>query len=160
MLVFDASSIVHAWDNYPFEIFPPLWAWLGTEVNSGQVQMSMVAAEEVGHVSPDCSAWLGGSGLHVLPISNAVTQEANRIKQLLAITGDSYHPHGVDENDLFIIATARTCGCSLVSNEASQLLLPQNPARYRIPAVCNLVTVGVPCDPFLEYLRKSGKKFA
>lgn len=31
MLAFDASSIIHGWDNYPIEQFPGLWAWMGDE---------------------------------------------------------------------------------------------------------------------------------
>jgi len=34
MSLFDASSIIYAWDNYPPELFPPLWDWLEEELVS------------------------------------------------------------------------------------------------------------------------------
>lgn len=43
MLVFDASSALYAWDNYPIEQFPPLWAWLALRIAKGQLTISAVA---------------------------------------------------------------------------------------------------------------------
>lgn len=53
MQVFDASSIVYGWDNYPIEVFPKLWEWLAENVADGEVTMSQVSFDEVQHVSPD-----------------------------------------------------------------------------------------------------------
>lgn len=109
MQVFDTSSIIHAWDNYPVAQFPGLWAWLDERVGQEALLMSVVAVDEVGHKAPDCAVWLKGAGLQILPVTEAILLEALRIKQLLAI--DRYGT-GVDENDLIIIATARLRGTS------------------------------------------------
>jgi len=47
MLAFDASSIIHAWDNYPEKQFPPLWEWISDNIESGEFVMAQVAFEEV-----------------------------------------------------------------------------------------------------------------
>lgn len=158
MLVIDASSIVYAWDNYPSTLFPQLWLWLEEACADGNLCIPKPALEEVGHVSPDCHAWLLASGISVLPITNAVLVEATRIKTQLGIANDQYHPTGVDENDLLIIATARTQGCQLISNEAAQPSLPNDQKRYKIPAVC-MKHAPPPCLNFLGYLRQTGAIF-
>ena len=154
MLVFDASSALYAWDNYPVQQFPPLWAWLESQITSGSLTIAGVALEEVGHKSPESAAWLKAQQIRVLPITQAILLDALRIKNLLGIHDDLYGG-GVGENDLYIIATARAHGGELLTDERRQPALPQSPRSYRIPAVCAMVEVHVQNLNFVEYFKRS-----
>ena len=159
MQVFDASSMIYAWDNYPFAQFPGLWDWIGREVQARRLMMPTVAYAEVCAGTPECGEWLLAANLERLDVTNAIAQDAMRIKSLLGVVGDAYHPKGVGENDLLIIATARIHGHELVSDEAVQLNPPDIPAKRKIPAVCAMAGVIVPCLDFLAYIRRSATVF-
>ncbi len=159
MHVFDASSIIHAWDNYPIENFPPLWDWIAGQIETGEFSIPQVALEEVMHKAPDCGQWLKDAGISVLPLSNASLHQAAEIKHALGIVEDNYHADGVGENDLLIIAAAKINGICLVSDEKRQFTLPKKMARYKIPAVCDLPDVDVECVSFIELIRQSGAIF-
>ncbi|MBT2767820.1 DUF4411 family protein [Stenotrophomonas sp. ISL-67] len=139
MQVIDASAIVHAWDNYPIEQFPPFWEWLEDDCKAGRLCIPQPAKDEVGYVSSECARWLQEVGITVLPVTNDVLSDASSIMAALGVTDDQYHPDGVDENDLLIIASSRCHGAVLISNEARQASLPLNKRKYRIPAVCTHV---------------------
>ena len=158
MLVFDASSMIYAWDNYPLQQFPGLWKWMADQIEQAELTMPAVARDEVEHKSPDCADWLKGCELEVLEITNAILQDAMHIKSLLGIADDKYHPKGVDENDLLIIATAAAFNVDLVSDESKQKL-PDLAAKRKIPAVCAMDEVGVKCISFIEYIKMSGAVF-
>ncbi|AFC85091.1 DUF4411 family protein [Frateuria aurantia] len=158
MQVFDASSMIHAWDNYPVTQFPGLWAWLAQQIEQGQLLMAQVAVEEVEHKAPECMAWLRDAGLHRLPITQAILLEALRIKTLLGIVEDRYGG-GVDENDLLIVATAKLHGHTLVTNEAPQLTPHKKMSNWKIPAVCAMESVRAPCIDFVGYIKRSGAVF-
>ena len=81
-----------------------------------------------------------------------------RIKGLLDIAGDAYHSKGVDENDILIIAAARVHRGELVSNEARQQL-PDIAKKRKIPAVCDMPEVAVPCINFIEYIKRTDEVF-
>ena len=53
MQVFDASSFVYAWDNYPIAQFPGMWRWMAAQMSDRNIVMASVALTEVGHVAPD-----------------------------------------------------------------------------------------------------------
>ena len=159
MPLFDASSIIHAWDNYPPELFPPLWDWLAQEIVNGNFAIPSVALEEVGKKTPECAAWLNENDVTALPLTSEVLGESLRIKHLLGINEDQYHTKGVGENDIFIIATAKTHGLTLITEEGRQFGKPNILAKYKIPAVCELQEVGVTCTNFLQLIRSSGVVF-
>ena len=58
MRVFDASSMIYAWDNYPMLQFPGLWEWMASQIETELLMMPRVAYEEVAHKTPDCQIWL------------------------------------------------------------------------------------------------------
>lgn len=147
MQVFDASSMIYAWDNYPVRQFPPLWEWM-----AGQI-------EEVENKTSDCAEWLKDNDLERLEVSNVIMQDAMRTKGLLGIVGDKYHANGVGENDLLIIATARAHRAELVSDEKKQITLPKEPAKRKIPVVCGMNEVAVLCINFLDYIKRSDEIF-
>lgn len=159
MQVFDASSMIYAWDNYPVRQFPPLWGWMAVQIEGKQLVMPSVAFEEVENKAPDCGEWLKDNNLEQLVISNAILQDAKRIKVLLGIVGDNYHSKGVGENDILIIATARAHGAGLVSDEEKQRTLPQILSKRKIPAVCDMTGVSVPCVNFIEHIKRSEAVF-
>jgi hypothetical protein len=158
MRVFDASSMIYAWDNYPIGQFPGLWEWMAGQIESKQLVMPSVAFDEVNHKTPDCGEWLKENNLERLEINNAILQDAKRIKGLLGIVNDKYGG-GVGENDILIVAVARLHGAELVSDEGKQPNPPKIPSNRKIPAVCAMHTVSVSCINFLEYIKASGAIF-
>ena len=158
MPVFDASSMIYAWDNYPVRQFPGLWEWMATQIADEKIVMPTVAFDEVSHMAPECGEWLRDNGLVRLAITNPVLQDALRFKNLLGIQGDKYGA-GVDENDLLIIATARKHKSELVSDERRQPDLPKQKHNFKIPAVCAMPEVGVYCINFIQYLKRSEAVF-
>ena len=155
MRVFDASSMIHAWENYPVRQFPPLWEWIASQIQVKELVMPSVAFDEVNHKTPECGEWLKDNNLEKLVISNAILQEAKRIKGLLGIVDDNYHAKGVGENDILIVATARLHGAELVSDEELQPTLPPESKRKKIPAVCVMPTISVSCINFIKYIKNS-----
>jgi hypothetical protein len=156
--VFDASSMIYAWDNYPIRQFPGLWEWIGIQIEQKQLMMPSVAFEEVANKTPDCGKWLKDKELEQLEITNTILQDAMRVKGLLGIVGDNYGT-GVGENDLLIIATAREQRAELVSDEAKQKNLPKELRKYKIPAVCDMPHVSVLCINFIDFIKRSDVVF-
>ena len=157
MRVIDASSMIWAWENYPAAQMVGFWAWFGSEVSAGRIVIPAVALAEVHHKAPDCGAWLVSKECTVIQVTNQIVQLANSTKMILGIANDSYSAKGVDENDLFIIATAQAMSVPLISDEGKQQLPPLNIKNSKIPAVCAISGVGVECMRFLEYFKASGQ---
>lgn len=159
MRVLDTSAIIYAWDNYPPAQFPGLWRWLAHELNTHELAIPAVALEEIGHMAPECAQWLKSVDALKLPISEVILMTAIAIKQSIGVMNDQYHPKGVDENDLLIIAAAKVHGAELITNEARQFGAQVVAQKYKIPAVCDMTSVDVASLNFLEYIRKSQQIF-
>jgi Domain of unknown function (DUF4411) len=157
MQIIDASSMIWAWENYPVGQMVGFWTWFGGEVAAGHIVFPAVALDEVNHKVPDCGTWLVENECTVAPVTNQIVQLANAIKTLLGIANDNYGPKGVDENDLFIIATAQAMRMPLISDEGKQQNPPGNIKNSKIPAVCNHPDVDVECMKFLDYFKASGQ---
>ncbi len=159
MPVLDASSIVKAWDEYPPGIFPKLWTWLGDEVHKKKLRLAEPNLEEVGHVSPDCHAWLKVSGHEKIDVTATMLNIALQIKSDLGIQNERYSNKGADERDILAIAAAKELGWTLISDEERQPKVPALRKNYKIPAACLLPTVAVSCMGILDHIKASGKKF-
>lgn len=158
MQVFDASSIIYAWDNYPIEQFPGLWDWMSKQVDARSVLMPSIAFQEVDNKMPECASWLKNGNIELLPVTNIVTQKALKIKRLLGIVSDRYHNKGVGENDILIVATAHVNNLILISEE-QQAAKPNILSKSKIPTVCAMKEVSVPCMKFIEYIKGSNAVF-
>ena len=156
---FDASSMIHAWDEYPINQFPGLWDWMKVQIESKEFLISQVAFEEVVQLHPECGKWLNVCNIQKLSITNITLQKAMVIKNLLGIENDKFQGDGVGENDILIISSAKEHFQELISNERRQLTLPQQMKRYKIPAVCNLPDVNVQCLNFIEIIKRSKEVF-
>jgi len=154
---FDASAIVYLWDNYPIQNphFDSIWKWFSNHVEQENFIISDVAINEVRQkILYDAILKTVPKSADFIAILNIITVfkkvpadllTAQKIKNILEIEEDKYHSKGVGENDLLIIANAkRTCSI-LVTNEKRQddVITIKIRAKYKIPAVCNLDTVGV-----------------
>lgn len=155
---FDASGIIHTWDEYPIEHFPAFWAWIEERVRSGECRICKEAFREVEHKYPECATWLKEREIQRIPLSDDVLQEANAIKELLEIEEEDFGS-GVDENDLYVIATAKLEAESVLTTEARQNNLPQKRKNYKIPAVCEMAEVSVPHLNVREWILESGEVF-
>lgn len=154
MYSFDASSMIHAWDNYPPENkhFDSLWEWFSNKMQSKEFVISKKAFEEVRHKIPECGTWLQDNNIKIYDLTSESLLIASDIKELLGIIEEKY-TRGVGENDLFIIAIAQELGTTLVTEEGRQSVLPALKSNYKIPAVCNMESVGVANCNFLNLLK-------
>ena len=154
MYSFDASSMIHAWDNYPpaNPHFESLWEWIAKDISDRQFSISKKALEEVSHKIPECGKWLKDNHIETIALTPSVLLKAQEIKSLLGIVEERY-TKGVGENDLLIIAMAKETNTILISEENRQNKLPSLKSNYKIPAVCNMQEVQVECIHFLELLK-------
>lgn len=145
----DASSAIHGWEHYPIELFPDLWQWLAEQIEYGEIQCIQLIMQEIKHKLPECFDWLESYQIEIIPIDDPITQKASEIGGSLGLDGSSYHSKGIDENDIFLIATAAVTNNAVISNEAIQLKPPDNIQKSKIPLVCK--GQSVQCYSFLAY---------
>ena len=72
MQVFDASSMLYAWDNYPVRQFPGLWDWLATQIEENAFVIPSVAFEEIAAKTHECGDWLKDKRVKKLQITEEI----------------------------------------------------------------------------------------
>jgi len=159
MYLFDSSSMIHAWDNYPIEAFPSLWDWMAVQIHEEGFRISRIVFEEIQRKIPECAYWIKQVDGEHIAAGNEVLQVASLIKSELGIKEDGYHPKGVGENDILIIATAKVHELVLISDEGRQLVVPKESAKQKIPAVCKMAAVNVQCINFIELIKTMKVRF-
>jgi len=156
---FDASGIIHAWDEYPIEHFPAFWQWIEVRIRAGTCRICEETLREVEHKYPECSKWLTDNAIQRVPLNDEILREANAIKELLEIEEESYGG-GVDEIDLYVIAAAKLESEILLTTEKRQKDLSQTKKKnYKIPAVCEMDEVSVTHQNVREWILSSGEVF-
>jgi hypothetical protein len=97
MYSFDASSMIHAWDNYPpeNEHFESLWEWFSSNVQNKEFVISKKAFKEVSDKIPECREWLQNSNVEIYSLTSTSLLIAKDIKASLNILEDKY-TKGVD----------------------------------------------------------------
>lgn len=156
MYVFDASSIIYAWDNYPIHNFPSLWNWIENEIANSNFFIPEIALKEVSNKSEDLGYWLKFRNILILKPNSNILMTSLNIKNSLGITNDAY-AGGVGENDIIIVATAKDADMILVSNEKIQITPPTNLKNCKIPLVCK--NHNVTCINFLDLIKRSNSTF-
>lgn len=154
MYSFDASSMIHIWDNYPNDNhhFDSLWSWFAEQVESKEFTISKVAFNEVHDKTPECANWLKTHNIEIHKLTPNNLHQTQSIKSLLEIDEEEY-TKGVNENDLLIIAVAKEHNQTLVTEESRQNNLPSKKSNYKIPAVCGLPEVNVLCINFIDLIK-------
>lgn len=159
MRVIDSSSLLHGWDDYPLSNFPGLWEWMASEISQKSILVPQIVIGEVERICEKCALWVEGvNGFSAVEIDGSIVSEAIAIVSWLGVENDQFGS-GVGSNDILIIATAKSLGCPLISNEAKQPILPANRKSYKMPAVCSASIVLVDCINFADLIKASGQAF-
>ncbi len=87
MYSFDASSMIHVWDNYPPSNlnFNSLWTWIAEQIENKDFSISKKALEEVGHKVPECGQWLREHNIQEFALTSLALKTAQSIKISLNI---------------------------------------------------------------------------
>ena len=104
MYSFDASSMIHAWDNYPptNSHFDSLWHWISEQINNKQFGISRKAFDEVSHKMPECGKWLKNNNIEIYPLTAKNLSTTQQIKKILCIV-EEQKKNEVGENKLVIM---------------------------------------------------------
>lgn len=143
----DTSALIHAWRRaYPMDIFSPVWRWLETLIQSGDLRATAAVIEELQEKDDDLLRWVKSEPAVVVALDDDVQRAARDIL--------TRFPDFVDANatkpqaDPFVVALAVVHGLVVVTQERV------NAGRPRIPNVCQ--AYGIECRDLLGLMRGEG----
>ena len=164
-VIFDASSLLYAWDTYPkdIDLFEPLWAWIESLIAAELLVMSKVNFDEVTK-STEAYEYLKDLKLKIIEPNMAILSIADNIRLELGLTEvEINNPtrKGVDVGDLICVATAKVDSLKLITEESPQIQTNGHGSpklqNHKIPRVCSLHSVAVKTCNFVEFLKQNYK---
>ncbi|AXQ23352.1 DUF4411 family protein [Acinetobacter wuhouensis] len=159
--ILDASTLIDIWQRFPrdLKVFQQLWEQIEELVELEIIVVTRRNFEEVKSKSEEIHNHFKGLGIVILTPTQEILELAVNIQMELGITDAEIKNNlrkGVDEGDLFCVATAKIRQAILVTEESKQPVNSGNkgalPTNYKIPRVCALSSVNVECINFLELL--------
>ena len=170
--VLDANVLITCFDKtYPVGVFPSLWSYLKDEFNNGDLILLDKVKTEVLRGRGDLINWInnltakttvfGQDGQEISCLAEIANQTDALLKQ------NAYKSQAVIAEffraaDSYLIAYCMAHGYTLVTFETSQQLV-SNPyaqhKRVKIPDICFLSSINVPCIDVVEMLQQLGAKF-
>lgn len=161
--ILDASTLIDIWLRFPkdLKVFNLLWEQIEELVSSGNLVVTRRNFEEVKHKSEEAYEYFKALGIEILTPTQSILEIAVNIQSGLGLTDADIKNslrEGVDEGDILCIATAKSLGVTLVTEEKRQPVYQGNKgpslAKYKIPKVCEMELVGVESINFLELLER------
>lgn len=156
----DANILITAWfRDYPPHIFQPIWDQLAGHKTS-IVLIKPIFDEIDPMASSDLKlsidekrkkyplrTWITENKFSATAISDAVKSESLNLEMHYE-TNDN--PKGANQNDITLIAFAKTEGGTVVTFEENQPQIPGKKCNYKIPLICQ--DQGVECKNFVEMI--------
>jgi len=161
-VIFDASTLIDIWEKYPkdLKIFDSVWELISELINDHMICVTYTNFEEVKHKSDDAYYFYKSLNVETIVPNQEILQRALTIQKTLGLSDADIKNKlrdGVDEGDIICIATAQHNNLILVTEEKKQPTYKGNAgpsfAKYKIPKVCELISVDVECIRFLDYLQ-------
>lgn len=129
---FDTSSLSNAWyDRYPIDVFPVFWEQLTETILSGLVVAHLTVIKELEFQDDELRVWLKQNKGLEFPPSEHIQVLARNIQDKFP---KLVRPSAKVGADPFVIAVAKQCGMTVVSEE----ILTSSPSKNQgqIPFVC------------------------
>ncbi len=160
----DANVLITGWNvTYPPRIFMPLWSQIAThaasiviikpvydEIDPIAVQHKKLSQEEQRELYP-LRVWLEETSFQVATPDDESSLLSLRMEREYEVINAS---KGADQNDITIIAYARTHELTVVTLESEQKQLPRKKSNYKIPLICS--EKKIPCITFISLLDRLG----
>jgi len=129
--VIDTSSLLELPFSYPKDNFPGVWQKIEELIDEGKMISSEEVLIELGRKDDDIFRWAKDKKESFFPIDKDIQIAVTKI---LTTHGNIVSLRGNKSNaDPFIIALASIQACTIVTQETPT----GNPARLKIPDVCN-----------------------
>jgi len=146
---FDTSALIDLNEDYPIDIFKPIWMKLENLIRNGAAHSPREVFKEIGFEDDDLLKW---AKKNRSMFRNLDDQQVEKIKEVLKI-----FPNLVDSKkefahaDPFIIAHALCNGCTVVTSEKPS---PPGARVIQIPNVCDFYKIK--CISLLKFFRDNG----